>query len=42
MVYPRPVDLEATDKIRAFPYTQVVENVEDLRLAVLKRLAALA
>ena len=42
MVYPRPVDLEATDKIRTFPYTQVVESVDELRLAVHRRLAAIA
>lgn len=42
MVYPRPIDLEATDKIRTFPYTQVVESVNELRLAVHKRLASIA
>lgn len=38
MVYPRPIDLEATDKIRRFPYTQVVESVEELIIAVNQRL----
>ncbi|MGY6276327.1 flavoprotein [Methylomonas sp. MgM2] len=41
MVYPRPIDLEATDKIRAFPYTQVVESVEQLKEAVTRRLKSL-
>ena len=42
MVYPRPIDLEATDKLRSFPYTQVVESVDALKLAVLNRLATLS
>jgi dihydromethanopterin reductase (acceptor) len=42
MVYPRPIDLEATDKIRTFPYTQVVEDVAELKLALQKRLATIA
>ncbi|MDX8129173.1 flavoprotein [Methylomonas sp. OY6] len=41
MVYPRPIDLEATDKIRSFPYTQVVDDVEQLIVAVNTRLASL-
>lgn len=41
MVYPRPIDLEATDKIRTFPFTQVVESVDELKTAVMRRLAAL-
>jgi dihydromethanopterin reductase (acceptor) len=41
MVYPRPIDLEATDKIRRFPYTQVVESVEELIDAVNQRLKSL-
>lgn len=41
MVYPRPIDLEATDKIRRFPYTHVVESVEELILAVNQRLKSL-
>ena len=42
MVYPRPIDLEATDKIRSFPFTQVVESVDELKDAVSRRLALLA
>ncbi len=38
MVYPRKVDLEATDKLRGFEYTQVVESVEELVEAVNNRL----
>ncbi|WP_125219246.1 flavoprotein [Methylomicrobium sp. wino1] len=41
MVYPRPVDLDATDKLRAFPYTQVVESVDELSEAVNRRLKTL-
>ncbi|MGR8932660.1 MAG: flavoprotein [Gammaproteobacteria bacterium] len=41
MVYPRPIDLEATAKIKTFPYTQVVESVDELKEAVLRRLASL-
>lgn len=42
MVYPRPIDLEATDKIRSFPYTQVVDSADALKIAVLNRLASLS
>ncbi len=42
MVYPRPIDLEATAKIKTFPFTEVVENVDALRAAVLQRLASLS
>lgn len=42
MVYPRPIDLEATDKLRHFPYTQVVDDVDALKWAVNRRLATLA
>jgi dihydromethanopterin reductase (acceptor) len=42
MVYPRPIDLEATDKIRTFPYTEVVESVEALAIAIEHRLHSLA
>ncbi len=41
MVYPRRIDLEGTAKIRRFEYTQVVESVEELILAVQNRLASL-
>ncbi|CAG1772205.1 partial phosphopantothenoylcysteine decarboxylase, partial [uncultured bacterium] len=38
MVYPRPIDLEATAKLRNFPYTDVVENVDELIACIEKRL----
>lgn len=41
MVYPRPVDLEATDKIRTFPFTEVVDSVDELIVAVNRRLKSL-
>lgn len=41
MVYPRPIDLEATAKIKTFPFTQVVESVDELKSAVRQRLASL-
>ena len=41
MVYPRHVDLEATDKIRQFEFTQVVENVDELKEAVNQRIKSL-
>lgn len=41
MVYPRPIDLEATDKIRQFPYTEVVNDVAQLIASVQNRLASL-
>lgn len=42
MVYPRKIDLEGTDKISAFEYTQVVKSVDGLKSAVTARLAFLA
>lgn len=42
MVYPRPIDLEATAKMRQFPYTEVVDSVDQLQSAVLNRLASLS
>lgn len=42
MVYPRPIDLEATTKIKTFPFTEVVESVAELKTSVLHRLAALS
>ncbi len=42
MVYPRAIDLEATNKIKHFEYTQVVESVDDLKLAVAQRLQAIS
>ena len=41
MVYPRPIELEATDKLRNFPFTQVVDDVEQLMVSVRQRLANL-
>jgi flavoprotein len=38
MVYPRKIDLDATEKLRSFEYTKVVENVDDLIIAVENRL----
>lgn len=38
MVYPRKIDLEATDKIRSFEYTHVVESVDQLKIAVTQRI----
>lgn len=42
MVYPRKIELEATDKIRTFEYTEVVESVEELIVAVKNRIKSLA
>jgi dihydromethanopterin reductase (acceptor) len=41
MVYPRICDLEATEKLRSFEYTTVVESVDDLIIAVENRLRLL-
>lgn len=41
MVYPRHIELEATDKIRTFEYTQVVESVDELIVAVKQRIKSL-
>ncbi len=41
MVYPRKIDLDATEKIRHFEFTQVVDNVDELQHAVKHRLATL-
>lgn len=41
MVYPRKIDLEGTEKLRHFEYTQVVESVDELINHVNIRLAAL-
>jgi len=40
MVYPRRIDLEGTEKLRAFEYTTVVESVDDLISKVKERLQA--
>lgn len=41
MVYPRPIDLQATDRLRGFPYTTVVDSIDELIRQVNARLAAL-
>lgn len=41
MVYPRRIDLEATDKLRGFEYTTVVDSVDELIVTVTQRLNAL-
>jgi flavoprotein len=41
MVYPRRIDLEATDKLRGFEYTTVVDNVDELIITVTNRLNAI-
>ncbi len=41
MVYPRAIDLAGTAKLKTFPYTTVVENVDELKAAVLERLKSL-
>ena len=38
MVYPRPIELEATDSLRQFPFTEVVDDVSALISAVEQRL----
>ncbi|HCU00004.1 MAG TPA: flavoprotein [Methylococcaceae bacterium] len=41
MVYPRKIDLDGTAKLREFAYTQVVDNVDALIVAVQNRLGSL-
>ena len=41
MVYPRRIDLEATEKLRSFEYTTVVESVDELIRVVTKRLQSI-
>lgn len=41
MVYPRPIELQATDALRQFPYTEVVDDVDALINAVKQRLRQL-
>lgn len=38
MVYPRKIDLEGTDKLRSFEYTDVVDSVDELIVKVKERL----
>ena len=41
MVYPRRIDLEATEKLRTFEYTTVVDSADELIIKVNERLEAL-
>lgn len=41
-VYPRRIDLENTDRLKAFELTEVVESLADLRAAIARRRAELA
>src|SRR5262245_13480692 len=41
-VYPRPIDLENTDRLKSFERTKVVESLADLETAVRARQAELA
>ena len=38
MVYPRKIDLEGTEKIKAFEYTSIVKSVDELIRSVQERL----
>lgn len=40
-VYPRPIDLENTERLKSFERTQVVESLADLEAAIRKRHAEL-
>ena len=42
MVYPRKIDLDGTAKLREFAYTDVVESVDSLILAVKARLEVIS
>lgn len=41
MVYPRPIDLENTERLKTFPYTTVVESIAALKAALNQPLACL-
>lgn len=41
MVYPRPIDLENTERLKSFPYTTVVESIAALKAALNQPLACL-
>lgn len=41
-LYPRPVDLENTERLKLFPYTRVVESIETLKAAINQRLTCLS
>lgn len=40
-LYPRPIDLENTERLKRFPYTRVVESIETLKIAIDQRLTCL-
>lgn len=41
-LYPRPIDLENTERLKPFPYTHVVESIETLKAAIDQRLTCLS
>lgn len=41
-LYPRPIDLENTQRLKTYPYTTVAENIETLQRAIEQRLACLS
>ena len=41
-LYPRPIDLENTERLKAYPYTTVAENISALQAAIETRLACLS
>ena len=41
-LYPRPIDLENTERLKRFPYTQVAENIEALKSAIDQRMTCLS
>jgi hypothetical protein len=40
-VYPRPIDLENTARLKTFSHTEVVESFAELKLAVARRKGAI-
>ncbi len=41
-LYPRPIDLENTERLKTYPYTTVVEGIPSLKAAIEERLACLS
>ena len=41
-LYPRPIDLENTERLKSFPYTRVVESIEALKSALDQRMTCLS
>lgn len=41
-LYPRPIDLDNTERLKRFPHTQVVESIERLKAAIDQRLTCLS